>query len=137
MNSLPFRLPPQLGKILLVEDETLVRMGVGEFLREAGYLVHEATSAGDAIDRLNGGLMVDLVITDVRMPGGIDGFDLVRWIKCSMPAIRVMVISGVVRPSERPTDVDEWVVFLTKPSTRGVMLGQIARVISEPVVGAA
>jgi CheY-like chemotaxis protein len=56
--------PPET--ILFVEDEALVRMDMAEFLRDCGYYVHEAATAKEAIESLQGKLVVDLVFADIR-----------------------------------------------------------------------
>ena len=61
------RAPPET--ILFVEDEALVRMDMAEFLRECGYRVHEAASASEAIEALQTKFAVDLVFTDINLPG--------------------------------------------------------------------
>ena len=66
--------------VLVVEDEALVRMPIAEYLRDCGYKVLEAEDAGEAIHMVDGGDPVDVVFSDVRMPGDMDGFDLARWI---------------------------------------------------------
>src|ERR1700759_2902453 len=59
--------------ILLVEDEVLVRLVTCEALVDSGLIVHQADNASQAIDILESGSTVDFVLTDVRMPGEIDG----------------------------------------------------------------
>ena len=80
--------------ILVVEDEPMVRMLLAESLRDAGYHVLEAGNAAGAIATLHGAPSVDLVFSDVRMPGELDGFGLARWIKRHAPEMRVLLTSG-------------------------------------------
>jgi len=81
--------------VLLVEDETLIRMLLAEELEDAGYRVIEAGSADDAIDLL-AAAAVDLVVTDVKMPGARSGLDLAAWVRGNRPAAKVVVMSGYV-----------------------------------------
>jgi CheY-like chemotaxis protein len=85
---------PSFPTILVVEDEPMVRMLLAESLRDAGYRVLEAGNAADAISTLHEDPAVDLVFSDVRMPGELDGFDLARWIKRHTPEMRVLLSSG-------------------------------------------
>ena len=62
--------------ILFVEDEALIRMDRAEFLRERGYRVHEAADAEEALEALRAKFAIDLVFTDINLPGGIDGVGL-------------------------------------------------------------
>ena len=82
------------GTVLLVEDEPLVRMAVGEHLEECGYRVLYAGDSDDALEILKLRQEIDVVFTDVRMPGSMDGLGLARWIVENKPRIAVMVASG-------------------------------------------
>ena len=75
----------QKPTILVVEDEVLVRMMVGDTLREQGYAVIEAANADEAITVLRSATHIDLVLTDIRMPGAIDGLGLARVIREEFP----------------------------------------------------
>lgn len=83
-----------LGTILLVEDEPLVRMATGLHLEECGYRLLHAGTADEALELLQLHPEIDVVFTDVRMPGKMDGLGLVRWIVENRPRIAVMVASG-------------------------------------------
>jgi len=80
--------------ILVVEDEAMVRMLLAESLREAGYRVIEAGNAAEAITTLSEDASVDVVFSDVRMPGELDGFGLARWVKRHIPGMRILLTSG-------------------------------------------
>src|SRR5580698_10091731 len=90
--------PPPPETILFVEDEALIRMDMAEFLRECGYQVHEASNADEAVAVLNSKLAIDLVITDVRMTGDMDGVALAEWIAEHRPGVEVILTSG--RPAD-------------------------------------
>jgi CheY-like chemotaxis protein len=95
-----FAVPQQLETILLVEDEPLVRIGLAEFLRENGYRVLEANDAQEALAVLTSGPAIDLVISDVRLPGETDGFALGRRIQAEWPEIKFIATSGSIRAEE-------------------------------------
>lgn len=80
--------------ILLVEDESLIRMSLVQHLEECGYTVLEAENAPDAIEILEMHPEVALVFTDVQMPGEMDGLGLAKWVIENRPRIAVMVASG-------------------------------------------
>jgi CheY-like chemotaxis protein len=81
--------------ILVVEDEVLVRMMIADELRNAGYTVIEASTAHEALELLRQkGVEVQLVFSDVRMPGTIDGTALARSVRTEFPAIKIMLTSG-------------------------------------------
>src|SRR5262249_50288852 len=91
----PSGLPsPASATIMVVEDEVLVRMMVGDELRHQTYTVIEAATAHEALTILEGGTSVSLVLTDVKMPGSIDGLTLARTIRSEYPLIKIVIWSG-------------------------------------------
>jgi CheY-like chemotaxis protein len=85
--------------VLVVEDEVLVRLAIAEYLRDCGYRVIEASSADEAILVLQQPeLTIDVVFTDIEMPGPMDGFGLAQWTRTNRPRARA---SGDQRAFER------------------------------------
>jgi CheY-like chemotaxis protein len=80
--------------VLIVEDEVLVRMLLAEQLRQAGYPVIEAANAHEAVEVLRHSSDVKLVVSDIRMPGSMDGVELARLVKSEYPNVKVMLASG-------------------------------------------
>ncbi len=80
--------------ILVVEDDFLVRLMVSDSLREAGFNVIEAFNADEAIYILRSGVPVDLMLSDVRMPGTMDGLELLEHSRRTYPDIPVIMMSG-------------------------------------------
>lgn len=85
---------PTVPIILVVEDEVLVRMMVVDELRNAGFVVIEASSAHEACDVLAHRADIRLVLSDMRMPGSLDGVGLARLVRSKYPAIKVVLTSG-------------------------------------------
>jgi CheY-like chemotaxis protein len=83
-----------LHTVLVVEDELMVRMPIVEYLRDCGYHVLEAGDASEAIAATDTDAPVNLVFTDVRMPGKMDGFGLADWFRSHHPEVPVLVTSG-------------------------------------------
>ncbi len=98
---------PARLRVLLVEDETLVRMTTAEMLADLGHEVLEAATAEEALDQLDGA--VDLVITDIGLPG-TDGLTLALTARQRAPALPVIVATGQLPP--RDTNGFVW---LAKP----------------------
>ena len=69
-------------------------MMVGDTLREQGYAVIEAANADEAVTVLRSATHVDLVLTDIRMPGAIDGLGLARMIREEFPTLKVVLASA-------------------------------------------
>lgn len=80
--------------VLLVEDDALVRLVTAGELRRAGLTVIEAASAEEAHDAIVSGLHVDVVFTDVRTGGKLDGYELARMLKAERPSLPVILTSG-------------------------------------------
>ncbi len=80
--------------VLIVEDEFIVRLTIAEYLRDEGYEVIEAGNADDALDVLKSGIAIDLLFTDVRMPGTMDGCELARRVRAEWPGTPVILTSG-------------------------------------------
>jgi CheY-like chemotaxis protein len=82
------------ASVLVVDDEGLVRIMAAEELRDQGYFVLEAASGDAAAKLLRDGAQVDLVFTDVRMPGSLDGIALAHLVNSEFSGIKVMIASG-------------------------------------------
>lgn len=85
--------------ILVVEDELLIRFMLSEELREAGYDAIEACSADEALAILNSSVRVDLIISDVRMPGSLDGLGLLAVVRATFPGLPVIMMSAHLEPT--------------------------------------
>ena len=83
--------------ILVVEDEIIIRMNLADFLADEGYTVLEASNAAEAVGILcNAAQRVDLVLSDVRMPGEMDGLGLASWLQEHHKGLPVILTSGDV-----------------------------------------
>ena len=80
--------------VLVVEDEFLIREDIKQHLIDCGYCVLDVGNAEDAIRVIETRPDIDLVFTDVRMPGEIDGIGLAEWVSQNHPQMRVLVTSG-------------------------------------------
>ena len=104
---------PSLPTVLLIEDEAVIRMRTAAMLEDAGYEVLEASDASEALALLSGHSEIKLVLTDVQMPGVIDGLALVEIIKADYPAVRSIVTSGLA--SLRQAKQCGAITYLPKP----------------------
>jgi CheY-like chemotaxis protein len=85
------QLPPT---ILIAEDEFIIRLTIAEFLRDEGYDVIETANADEALDVFRAGIAVNLLFTDVRMPGSMDGCALAQKVRAEWPATPVVLTSA-------------------------------------------
>ena len=99
--------------VLLVEDEQLLRMDAVEMISSAGFDVVEAANADDAIEILEVRRDIDVVFTDIQMPGSMDGLKLARAVRGRWPPIKIVATSGLVDVGEK--DLPEGGRFLAKP----------------------
>ncbi|WP_262267982.1 response regulator [Microvirga yunnanensis] len=105
--------PKPLGVILLVEDEPLVRLVAADILMEAQFRVIEAADAQEALRVLKAEVGVDLVLSDVEMPPGMNGYELAWEIHRNWPATGILITSG--REWPRANDLPPGAAFLAKP----------------------
>ncbi len=110
-------------KILVVEDEPLIRLGLVSMVEEAGYDVIEAASADEAIRRLEKTDDVRLVLTDVDMPGSMDGIRLAGYVRRRWPPIQLVVLSGKV--GVKPGELPEGARFISKPYQETALLNLV------------
>ena len=111
-------------KVLIVEDEPIIRLGMVSSIEDAGYAVVEASSADEAISLLTQDDEVRVVVTDVDMPGSMNGIRLAHYVRRRWPPIQLLVISGKVGvgTGELPAGVR----FMSKPYQEPQLLHVIA-----------
>ena len=103
-------------RVLLVEDEHLIRMMVAEFLQDEGFEVTEAWDGDEAARLLDTVRGFDVLFTDVRMPGTLDGIDVAVHARRRYPMIPLLVVSGyAVQLAVRLGLLDPAAAFLGKP----------------------
>jgi CheY-like chemotaxis protein len=111
--------------ILVVDDEVLIRMALSDFLQECGFKVLEASNAAEAIEIVQSHLSVlDLVFSDIRMPGEMDGFGLSKWIRQNTQ-LPVILTSGDSSKSDAAHELCAEEPFLKKPYDLQYVVGQI------------
>jgi len=101
--------------ILVVDDEVLIRMDTMYVLEDAGYCVVEAANSDEAVTMLERCPGITTVLTDINMPGSMDGLQLSRLIRDRWPVIGLVVTSGrfLAKAAQRPSGVR----FIAKPYT--------------------
>jgi len=102
-----------MRRVLIVEDEPLLRLLAADLLSELGIEVIEAPNADIALALFQSDTSIDGVFTDIQMPGSIDGLSLARKVSEARPDVRLVVTSGMLRPG--PGELPVNAVFLAKP----------------------
>lgn len=115
--------------VLVAEDDLYIRLVIAEYLREAGYEVVEAGSADEAMSVFRSGAAIDLLFTDVRMPGSMDGCDLARRVRAEWPDTRVILTSGYSSALATAQSAAEDIV-VPKPYRPHLVLEAIAAMVS-------
>jgi CheY-like chemotaxis protein len=110
--------------VLLVEDEPLVRLVTSDVLLDAGFRVIEAANAGEALAVLESGIVVDVLLADVDMPPGINGYTLAHQVRERWPELEILITSGRQWPGEG--DLPAGAAFLAKPCPNASLVLHVA-----------
>tara|TARA_R110000868_G_scaffold259743_18_gene518052 strand:+ start:3016 stop:3399 length:384 start_codon:yes stop_codon:yes gene_type:complete len=122
-----------MSRILVVENEAGVRALVAEVLRDDGFDVVEAASGDEALNSLLLGESVDLVLTDIDMPGTLDGLALAECVRTRFPHIPIILNSGGPRRAQarlvenfipKPFRIDELLLLVRTTIVRQRDSGQ-------------
>lgn len=100
--------------VLLVEDEVLISNLVAESLSERGFTVHEVTTADDALRYIGSGTDLDVLFTDVNLPGRMNGAELAERARVLRPDLPIVYASGRYSPADIGALVPRS-IFVTKP----------------------
>jgi len=114
--------------VLIVEDEFLLRMVLADTLADEGYDVIEAGNVLEAVAVL-GQRKIDAVVTDVDMPGGLNGLDLARMISSTHTNVPVIITSG--RDGLSTDDLPRGTVFVPKPYGMDVITAKVAEMTKQ------
>ena len=117
--------------VLVVEDSTIIRMGAVDLVLSAGYEALQACDADEAIRILESRDDIDLVFTDVQMPGTMDGIKLSHYIRDRWPPVKLLVASGnaILEESSLPTGSR----FFSKPYDDHAITDAMARLLSSEI----
>ena len=124
--------------VLVVEDDDEVRATVVEILGELGYRVLKAVDAGNALSVIESGIAIDVLFTDVVMPGQLKSPELARMAKERLPDLAVLFTSGYTENSiVHGGKLDPGVELLSKPYTREALARRLRQVIATQGAAAA
>jgi CheY-like chemotaxis protein len=112
--------------IMIVEDELLLRLDLANQLHSAGFEIIEAQSGDEAVKILATNIDVDLILTDIRMPGQVDGLGLVSFVKRQERRIKVILLSAYVEAdSDSPADTS-----FAKPVRIEALLAKVRQLLT-------
>jgi len=112
-----------IRKVVLVEDEPLVLRSTADLLAEDGFAVAEACGYDEALAAIEADPGTAVLVTDISLEGERDGIALARLVAERWPHIRILIVSGQVRPSGG--DYPESAIFFTKPYAPGALLNLV------------
>jgi two-component system, response regulator PdtaR len=122
---------PTQSVVLVVEDEPLVRMTAADELEEAGFQVLEATNADEALKVLEARSdEVQVLFTDVDMPGSMDGMALAKQVYQRWPHMLLLISSGYARP--HPDEIPDHGHFVPKPYIGATLVRHINEMMHTP-----
>jgi DNA-binding NtrC family response regulator len=118
--------------ILIVEDELLVRWAMADHLQECGFKTLTASNAEEAIEAVQKyDPKIDLVFSDVRMIGAMDGFALAAWIRQHRPDVAVILTSGHAQARDAAQELCEQVgEIVRKPYSYDAVVARIEQALS-------
>ena len=115
-------------RLLVVEDEFLIRLTLVEALTDEGFEVLEADSGDTALPILQGDPAIRLLITDIQLPGRLDGRKLAETVRSDRPDLPVLFMTG--RPDPRAEAMDSSLdEYLAKPYTLSDMVTVVRRMV--------
>jgi two-component system, response regulator PdtaR len=106
--------------VLLVEDEPLVLRTTADLLEHDGFQVVGASNYDEAVAALEAQPDTAMLVTDISIGGEGDGVQLARWVAERFPHVRILIVSGAVRPSGDAYPKEA--IFFTKPYAPGALL---------------
>src|SRR6202158_561292 len=126
-NNMVLHQPP--AKVLVVEDEMMLRMRAVDIVEDAGFTPIEAVNGDDAFAILESRSDIDLLFTDIQMPGTMDGLKLAHAVHARWPSIKIMLVSGQVTLTETEKPVNSR--FYGKPLEVKKMIAELQEMLGE------
>ena len=114
--------------MLLVDDDQQVRESVRMMLEHAGYRVVEAESGEEAINQFSAVVSVDLLLSDLQMPG-MSGLELFDRLVERLPSLRVLFISGAASSADLATIARKGAVLLEKPFSAESLVKKVREIL--------
>jgi CheY-like chemotaxis protein len=129
--NLPKHSPGAIETVLVVEDEVLIRMAISEYLRQCGYRVLEAANSDEALVILRKeDIQVDVLLTDIDMPGSMSGFGLSQWARTLRPGLEVVLAGTMERAAEAAAELCEDNPLLKKPYDPQIVVDRIKQLLA-------
>src|SRR5437870_1925594 len=114
-------------KVLVVEDEMLLRMRAVDIVEDAGFTAIQAVNADEALSILQSRSDISLLFSDIQMPGSMDGLRLAYAVHDRWPSIKIILVSGPIElaDTDRPADSR----FFGKPLEVKQMIAELQEMV--------
>jgi CheY-like chemotaxis protein len=123
--------PVAVETILVLDCELLVRMSIAQYLRDCGYRVLEAASVDEAMTVLQKpDIHIDVVLSDVEMPGPMNGFGFAQWARSLRPGLNIILAASPERATHAAAELCEHGPLLMKPYDPKVVLEHIKSLLA-------
>src|SRR5947208_1846870 len=116
-----------MPNVLIVEDEMVLRMRAVDIVEDAGFCSVEAVNADQALSILESRSDISLLLTDIQMPGSMDGLKLAHAVHDRWPAIKIILVSGQVKLSDADKPADSR--FFGKPLEEKQMIAELRNMV--------
>ena len=120
-----------MSTIMLVDDSATILLSISNILTKAGYAVEKASNAAEGLSKFQSGLKIDLLITDLNMPG-MNGIEFIKQVR-TLPRYKFMPILFLTTESQQSKRLEAKAAgasgWLVKPATADELLGTIKLVI--------
>jgi len=125
--------PRRVGRVLVVDDEPTVRMLVVEVVEELGYRVLEAQDGPSAMRVIDSGQPIDLLVTDVGLPGGMNGRQIADAALTRLPSLKVLFITGYAEQAVMGSgQLAKNMAIMTKPFAMDALADRIREIADQP-----
>jgi CheY-like chemotaxis protein len=114
--------------ILIVEDEALVRLELADWIEERGLIALSAADADEAMALFEDHREIRLVLTDIKMPGVMDGVRLAHHVKRRWPPVRIVVMSGMTETGA--CELPRGSMFVPKPFEHDALWATMVRLMT-------
>jgi DNA-binding response OmpR family regulator len=116
--------------VLVVDGEVIIRTEISAYLRDCGYRVIEAATSDEALHVLSANSEpVKIILTDVQLPGSLDGFGLARWVRSNKPGVGVVLAGTAERAAVVAGELCEDGPTLSKPYDPQIVADRIKRLL--------
>jgi two-component sensor histidine kinase/FixJ family two-component response regulator len=119
-------------KVLVVEDEMMLRMRAVDIVEDAGFTAIEAVNADEALEILESRSDIELLFTDIQMPGSMDGLKLAHAVYQRWPSIKIILVSGKLTPTDAEKPIHSR--FFGKPLEMKQMIAEMQEMIGQGAV---